>query len=449
MTLKIKLSIFLCTLALIAVAQESETSKPKGKLSGQWRTYYMNTFNEGSLKDFKALASGGKIKYQYEISNNFQVGAALYNSTNLGLQDLTIPDGTTGRLSRYEEGLFNRLDLENDAVFLLGELYFKYKNKQHEVTLGRMKINTTLINPEDGRMIPTLVQGIWYQNNINEKSRVQIGVLNEIAPRSTGRFYNIGESIGTYPVGRNTSGEPSQFGGNTESDYVILVNGDFQLTDKLHINMANFYVDNVSNSIYVKPKINLTQKLNLEFEWLHQNRVGEGGNEVDSLRYFTSKTSDIIGARFGYEFRKSKVSIAYNRIFSQSQFISPREWGREDLFSFQKRERTEGSGDNHALVLYFDTTLDLIRDKAAVKSIFSVGRHWKPSVLNPVLNKYAIPDYTHINLDFFFNFKNLRGFKPELLFVSKIANGDFPDNPNFIFNKVNLFHVDLILNYNF
>lgn len=449
MTLKIKLSIVLCTLALIAVAQESETSKPKGKLSGQWRTYYMNTFNEGSLKDFKALASGGKIKYQYEISNNFQVGAALYNSTNLGLQDLTIPDGITGRLSRYEEGLFNRLDLENDAVFLLGELYFKYKNKQHEVTLGRMKINTTLINPEDGRMIPTLVQGIWYQNNINEKSRVQIGVLNEIAPRSTGRFYNIGESIGTYPVGRNTSGEPSQFGGNTESDYVILVNGDFQLTDKLHINMANFYVDNVSNSIYVKPKINLTQKLNLEFEWLHQNRVGEGGNEVDSLRYFISKTSHIIGARFGYEFRKSKVSIAYNRILSQGQFISPREWGREGLFSFQKRERTEGSGDNHALVLYFDTTLDLIKDKVAVKSIFSVGRHWKPSVLNPVLNKYAIPDYTHINLDFFFNFKNLRGFKPELLFVSKIANGDFPDNPNFIFNKINLFHVDLILNYNF
>lgn len=449
MTLNIKLSIFLCTLALIAVAQESEIPRSKGKLSGQWRTYYMNTFNEGSFKDFKALATGGKIKYQFEINKNFEVGTALYNSTNLGLQDLTVPDGTTARRSRYEEGLFNRLDLENDAILLLGELYLSYKQQNHEITVGRMKINTTLINPEDGRMIPTLVQGIWYLNKITEKRNFQIGVLNAIAPRSTGRFYTIGESIGTYPVGRNTSGEPSLFEGNTESDYVVIANGNFQLTDKLHLNLANFYVDNISNSIYVKPKIDLTQKLNLEFEWLHQNRVGEGGSEVDSLRYFTSNTSDIMGVRFGYKFRKSKVSISYNRIMSQGQFIFPREWGREDLFSFQKRERSEGSGDNHALVLYFDTAVDLVKNKAELKSIFSLGRHWKPSVLNPVLNKYAIPDYTHINLDIFFNFKKLGGFKPELLLVSKIANGDFPDNPNFIFNKVNLFHVDLILNYNF
>lgn len=449
MILKTKLSIILFTIAFVVNAQENEISKSKGKLSGQWRTYYMNTFNEGSLKDFKALATGGKIKYQFEINKNFEVGAALYNSTNLGLQDLTTPDETTGRLSRYEEGLFNSLDLANDAIFLLGELYLKYQSRNHELTVGRMKINTTLINPQDGRMIPTLVQGVWYRNRITEKSNFQVGVLNEIAPRSTGRFYNIGESIGTYPVGRNTSGNPSLFKGNTKSDYVVLFKGDFQITDKLKLNLANFYIDNISNSIYLKPKIDLTRNLNLEFEWLHQNRIGKGGNKVDSLKFFTTNTSDILGARFGYKFKKSKISIAYNQILGQGQFISPREWGREDLFSFQKRERSEGSGDNHSLVFYFNSTIDLIKDKAEVKSIFSVGRHWKPSVLNPVLNKYAMPDYTHINLDFFFNFKNLKGFKPELLLVSKIANGDFPDNPNFIFNKVNLFHVDLILNYNF
>jgi len=82
-------------------------------------------------------------------------------------------------------------------------------------------------------------------------------------------------------------------------------------------------------------------------------------------------------------------------------------------------------------------------------SIFSLGRHWKPDVTNAELNKYAMPDYTHINFDFFFNFKNWKQFKPELLITSKIANGDFPNNPNFIFNKVDLFHVDFILNYNF
>ncbi|HAF76892.1 MAG TPA: hypothetical protein DCG42_06175, partial [Maribacter sp.] len=89
---------------IFSIAQDSVAVKKKGTLSGQWRTYYMMTSNKGELKDFNALATGGKLKYQYNLLENLEIGAALYNSTNLGLQDLTIPDVTTGRISRYEEG---------------------------------------------------------------------------------------------------------------------------------------------------------------------------------------------------------------------------------------------------------------------------------------------------------------------------------------------------------
>lgn len=449
MNLKASLPVIFFGISLLVNAQETETPGVKGKLSGQWRTYYMNTFNEGSLKDFYALATGGKIKYQLSLGKKIELGAAVYNATNLGIQDLTLPDATTGRISRYEEGLFDRLDLENDAIFLLGELYLKYKSKQHQISVGRMKMNTTLINPQDGRMIPTLVQGILYQYKKQNKGSFEIGILNEIAPRSTGRFYEIGESIGTYPVGRNIAGQQSEYVGNTYSDYVVVFRGNSKLTEKLQIHLENFYVDNISNSFYVKPKLNLRPKWELEFEWLHQNRLGEGGNSIDSLRYFTGNTSDIFGIRLGYQKNKSKISLAYNRILPQDQFLSPREWGREDLFSFQKRERSEGVADNHALVFYYNTSLSLVKDKAELRSIFSIGRHWKPSVLNAIQNKYAMPDYTHINLDIFFNFKNMKRLRPELLLVTKIANGDVPDNPNFFFNKTNLFHLDFILNYNF
>jgi hypothetical protein len=230
---------------------------------------------------------------------------------------------------------------------------------------------------------------------------------------------------------------------------VVLLTGKANLTEKLQIRFENFYVDNISNSFYVKPKFNLHSKVDLELEWLHQNRIGKGGNSIDSLRYFTSNTSDILGTRISYHTNKSKVSLAYNRILPQGQFLSPREWGRENLFSFQKRERSEGTADNHALVFYCDTSLNLVKEKAALRSILSVGRYWKPSVLNPELNKYAMPDYTQINLDLFLNLKKMKRLKPELLFVTKIANGDVPDNPNFLFNKANLFHLDFILNYNF
>ncbi|MFT6795292.1 MAG: hypothetical protein ACJART_000424 [Maribacter sp.] len=436
-------------LPFFVISQESDTIKNKGTFSGQWRTYYMSTLNTGSLKDFSALATGGKIKYQFKLNNRFEIGVAVYNSTNLGIQDLTKADVSTGRISRYEEGLFDRLDLANDAVILLGELYASYTLQNHEFKVGRMKINTPLINPQDGRMIPTLVQGFWYKFKINQSNLLQIGVLNQIAPRSTGKYFGIGESIGTYPVGRNSAGGSSQYFGNTISDYIVVLNSNLKITDKLQINLWNQYVDNISNSFYLKPNLELNQSVSVAMEWLHQNKVGDGGNALDSLRYFTNNSSDILGLKFDYKWKSSSISLAYNRILPHGQFVSPREWGREDLFSFQKRERSEGTADNHALVFYYNTTVPIVKDKAEIVSILSLGRHWKPSVLDAVLNKYALPDYTHLNLDLFFNFKKLKNLKPELLVTAKVANGDVPNNPNFFFNKVDMVHVDLILNYTF
>ncbi|MGO4919531.1 OprD family outer membrane porin [Maribacter spongiicola] len=439
--------LFVFCLPIFSMAQDSIELKKRGKLSGQWRTYYMMTSNKGELKDFNSLATGGKLKYQYNLIENLEIGAALYNATNLGIQDLTIPDGTTGRLSRYEEGLFDRLDLENDAVFLFGELYAKYHLDQHSFTLGRMKINTPLINPEDGRMIPTLVQGFWYKYN-KQKTSFQFGILNEIAPRSTGKFYGIGESIGTYPVGRNNFGTASQYADNTASDYILMANVDFEVTDDFNVRIWNQYVDNIFNSFYIKPAYKISASLMLEGEWLHQNKMGEGGSGIDSLRYFNQKSSDVLGMKIAYKSKAGLVSLSYNRILPHGQFISPREWGREDLFSFQKRERSEGSADNHALVLNYKKDFTLLKD-LNLMSILSIGKHWKPYPIDAILNKYAMPDYTHINLDIFFNIKKLKRLQPELLLTSKMGNGDIPDNANFFFNKVDMFHLDLILNYNF
>ncbi|WP_198037230.1 OprD family outer membrane porin [Maribacter hydrothermalis] len=429
------------------MAQDSVDTKKMGTLSGQWRTYYMMTSNKGELKDFNALATGGKLKYQYKLLKNLEIGAAVYNATNLGLQDLTIPDVTTNKLSRYEEGLFDRLDLENDAVFLLGELHVKYRVKNHTFTLGRMKVNSPLINPEDGRMIPTLVQGFWYDHKINN-TIMQLGFLNEIAPRSTGKFYGIGESIGTYPEGRNVYGNTALYSNNTASDYILLANVDFEIADNLTVNVWNQYVENIFNSFYLKPSYKITKSVQLEGEWLHQNKVGNGGSNIDSFRYFNQNSADVLGLKISYKIKAGLVSLGYDRILPHGQFIAPREWGREDLFSFQKRERSEGTADNHALVVNYKKDF-LIHKDLNLNTILSMGKYWKPDVDNAILNKYAMPNYTHVNLDIFFDIKKLKRFRPELLLTAKIGNGDIPDNPNFYFNKVDMFHLDFVLNYNF
>ena len=79
------LYLFICCLPIFSIAQDAVSVEKRGELSGQWRTYYMMTANKEDLKDFNALATGGKLKYQYKLFKGWEIGAALYNSTNLGL----------------------------------------------------------------------------------------------------------------------------------------------------------------------------------------------------------------------------------------------------------------------------------------------------------------------------------------------------------------------------
>lgn len=433
----------------MARAQDNPEEGAYGNLSGQWRTFYMATVNKGGLKDYNALATGGHLKYVFHFYPSWEFGAAVYNSTNLGIQDLTVPDPATGMLSRYEEGLFDRLNLAKDAVFLLGEMYLSYSRPGHIFKLGRMKLSTPQINPEDGRMIPTLVQGFWYTHRMGDSQGIQLGVLNGFAPRSTGSFRGVGASIGTYPAGRDPEGRPSLYPGNTRSDFVLVFNSDLKLARPLRLGLWNYYTDNISNTLYLKPKLELSSTWGLEMEWLHQERVGNGGNAMDSLRYFDQKRADVIGVLLRYGTPQSGFSFAYDHILPGGRFLFPREWGREYFFSFQKLERSEGSAGSHALVLTYQRPVVLKKDAIRLQSVLSLGRHWKPSFMDPATNKYAFPDYTHVNLDLFFEFEKIPNLKPELLLTYKAGNGDIPDNPNFYFNKVDMFHVSLIVNYNF
>ncbi|MEQ8241536.1 MAG: OprD family outer membrane porin [Cyclobacteriaceae bacterium] len=429
----------------IIYAQNDDEKVQKGQLSGQWRSFYLGTINKDELKDFHGLATGGKLKYTHAITSRLQLGAAFYTSVNLGIQDLTLADPVTRRVSRYEAGLFDVQNLNDRFIGILGELYAQYSHSNHNLTVGRMKIKSPLLNPQDGRMIPTLAQGFWYKYQ-PEKWKMQLGFFNQIAPRSTSGFFDIGESIGKYPVGRNINGTRSLYGNNTSSKFVAIANVTLKPLKNMELEMWNYYVENIFNTVYIKPNLKIGNKTKISAEWLHQDQLGTGGNRIDSLRYFVDKSSNIIGLQIERKIGQSKWSIGYDHILKGGRFLFPREWGRESLFSFQKRERSEGTANNHALLVSYDRTFGTTNK---VRSILSAGYHWKPTVTNTADNKYALPSCTHINMDLFWEPQKLKGLRPELLLTYKRGLGHFPDNPNFILNKVDMFQVNLIINYNF
>jgi hypothetical protein len=437
-----------CLLPIFLFAQQDNPENKKGNFSGQWRNYYLHSFNDGDLQDWYAIATGLKLKYTYDFNKHWQVGGAVYSSWNTGIGNVQTTDPTTGRESRYVAGNFNVQDLSQRFIAYPGELYLQYKNGNHQVKVGRQGFFSPFMNGQDGRMIPTLFEGAFYKYEEKDKLKFQLGAINRIAPRSYNGFENIGQTLGIYPVGRDINGQGSEYRENTNSDYVALTNVDYQISNNFKIELWDYYVDNIFNVLYIKPTYDFKNSgLQLSAEWLLQNRVGEGGNSDPNLRYVQSETAQIFGAQISHALPNGKVSLGYDHITGQGRFLFPREWGREFLFSFQKRERSEGFGNNHAVVLYYHQNFNFSDQK--LKSIFSAGHQWRPTVTEPEFNKYAIPNYMHINLDLFYENTNWKGFQPELLLTYKHGTGDFPDNPVFILNKVNLFLINAIVNYNF
>lgn len=426
----------------------AQDSLRKGMLSGEWRTYYQSTHNQGTLKDFYGLATGGKLGFQYAFTPNLRAGTILYTSVNLGIQDLTIPDATTGKGSRYEKALFDLQDLNDRWIVLPGELYLHYTPDKHDLRVGRLKVESPFINPQDGRMIPTLGQGIWYQYRPSPEYTLQLGWLNAIAPRATQRFYAIGESIGQHSVGRNPDGSPSQYAGHTQSDYIMVAGLSMQPWRILNLELWDYFAQNIFHTLYLKPTLHL-KNMNTAFslEWLHQDREGEGGNAVDSLRYFSGKHANVLGVQLTQKLDHTAISLGYDHVLKGDRFLFPREWGRESLFTVQKRERTEGSANNHAVVLTYERLFSFKKQK--LQTVTSLGHQWRPSVHHPAENKYGIPDYTHINLDLFYQHTHESHLKPEMLLTYKWGHHNVPDDPGFVLNKVNMFQINMIVNYHF
>ena len=181
---------------------------------------------------------------------------------------------------------------------------------------------------------------------------------------------------------------------------------------------------------------------------MRQWALGEGGNEDQSMTYIAKGSKSMtFGFRSELEFAKWHYSINYNRITAEGRYLFPREWGRDPFYTFMPRERNEGFGDVHAVVLKLEN-----QNTASVfkKSGFSVGYFQLPDVHDYALNKYGMPSYLQANLDVRFQLNQLmQGLEGQLLLVCKYAIGEMYNNPKYQINKVNMLLTNFVLNYHF
>ena len=423
-----------------------------GRFYGHTRSYMAGTINPGDLTDYYAWGIGAGIGYETpKFFKHFQVGLSGFFMFNIKSSDLSKVDPKTNQANRYEIGLFDiERPEDHEDLDRLEELFIKtHLGKKSTLTIGRQIPQTPFINPQDGRMRPTLIEAAAFDLNEFKNLNLHGEYIWRISPRSTVRWFETAESMGIYPVGVDINGKPSQYKNNVESGRVGIIGAVYQ-KKQWNIQFWETYIDNVLNTAQLKAewKSKTLAGKNWIFggQYIQQNAVGNGGNE-DPTKAYTQEnsSSNVFSGRLGQQSAKFDWFLNGTRITAKGRYLMPREWGRETFYTFMPRERNEGFGDVTAI-----TVNTFFKPKKNIKIELSGGYFQLPDVKNFALNKYGLPTYSQINLGLTYQFDHyLKGLNALLLVVHKDEIGETYQNNRFVFNKVNITHLNLIINYHY
>ena len=415
-----------------------------GTFHPRLRYFFMQTTNDGPLSDYFSNAIGGGLKFESKSSKqlrfvvNTSVSGTLYSS------DLTSQDPLTHQPNRYENSLMDVIHPNKDIIARLDELFLAYTRNDLQINLGKQFITTPFINPQDGRMNTTSIEGIWTKISPIDKLQLELGYLYKISPRSTTEWNNIGKSIGIYPTGVTTHGDKSTYSNHVNSDGIFALGTTFKPMQQIELKLWNYTILNVFNLVFIQPEyhcsINENNSLQFAGQFSYENTIGNGGNATPTLSYFQkNQQGSTAGSRINWKRKNTGISINYNYIFNQDRFTFPREWGREPFFTFLPRERMEGTAGSHAI---------------ALKTEINLPKHWMihiglgyysfANVSNYAKNKYGIPSFVQMNSEFKYTLKNL---DIQLLHCIKFNNEANINNTKYEINKVNLSQINVVLNY--
>ncbi len=461
-----KIHFLVCFLAVYPVylfAQQGAW----GKFQTQLRLYSMMEDNQDPLLDNSGTAIGGKIRYETPQWNNIHGVFGIYGSgflkDNVSSDRLEPLAGNKG--SRYVAGLVDTTNLDNNHVAGVGEAYLSYLGENLALNIGRFKLDTPFINPQDGRMLPTLEQGIWAKVKVDSVWSIQSGFINAFWNRSTPDWKDVEDSLGYgYELGKSVDGVNGNYYANTSSEGVFVANLCYERS-ALRIDLWDYYVENIFNLGYIEALY--TQKSDpftfiYGVQGIYESEVGDGGNnedyseaatDVQKAKSYMAKDEESMtyGAKFALEYQTSRVTLAYNRTTDRGRFLFPREWGKEPLYTFQKRERSDGSGNSHAWLVTVEHDFSNYGIKG-LSMLAGYGEYDKSDPKEWRYNKYGTPSYAQWNIDLFYRFQGaLKGLRAEYLIARKVARGETYQESgySYIYRKNGMNIHNFILNYDF
>lgn len=421
-----------------------------GKIKGSVRQFSMFTDNYSGLSDYYALAIGAGLNYETKRWRNIQFNFGGFFVHDLASSDFSKIDPTTKTISRYDVGLFDILELNNQLISRVENLNIKYFYKKSSLTFGKQVLKTPLVNPQDGRMTSSMMEGIYADFNQLKNVHLEGGWLYRSSPRSTVKWFSIANSIGTYPMGINANGTKGNYLENISSKGMLILGANYNFNQSSKLSAWNYFIENVSNTAMLQLNQDFdrkTHKIKYGLQFFRQNAINEGGNPDPTKTYMAANSKSMIfGAMLGINKKQSSLTLNYTRITKEGRFQFPREWGRDPFFTFLPRERNEGLGGVHAISSTFSKNIPS-------KNLFfdvGLGKYILPDVKDFRLNKYGMPSYTQLNIGLKYAPKGImEGIDIQLLVVKKWNNGQLYADEKYRINKVDMINYNVVLNYNF
>ena len=300
-------------------------------------------------------------------------------------------------------------------------------------------------------MRPTAVDGLWLSGKLTKNIGIEGGFIYGVSPRSTSRYFNVGSSIGLYPGGVTTSGQASAYKGKLEVPGIIYGGMNGPVGKQWKWQTWQMMVINLFYSSYYQldftKKVSENSKLYAAAQLIYQQETGSGGVTDDASRYMDKGALALtFGSKISFTKGNGTIALAYNRITPMGRYLMPREWGRDAFFTFMPRERNDGYGDVHAITLQWAKNFVDQRCKLSLAG----GYFDLPDVKNVTLNKYGMPSYVQANVDVRYSFPGwLKGLEGQILYVQKWKIGENYGNDKFVYNKVDMSLLNVVLNFYF
>ncbi len=114
-------------------------------------------------------------------------------------------DALTGKSSRYESGLVAVDAPERKALWMPSIAELVYQKNKMRLGLGNFALESTFLNMEHGRMIPSTYSGMNVSNRWDQ-FKLEGAWIAMVGARSTSGFKSVAQSLAQYNPGLDTAG---------------------------------------------------------------------------------------------------------------------------------------------------------------------------------------------------------------------------------------------------